>query len=62
MFIEEYGQLASLDGEDGRENLRKLLHHATREAPSFLFINFKAAPEKRFMLRFEKYLTIASDG
>ena len=29
MFIEEYGQLASLDGEDGRENLRKLLHQVT---------------------------------
>ena len=30
-FINEYGQLASTDGTDGRENLRRLLHHG-REA------------------------------
>ncbi len=58
MSIEEYGQLASVDGEDGRDNLRKLLYYATKEKHSFLFINFKAPPEKRFMLRFERYLTV----
>ena len=62
MFINEYAQLASTDGSDGRENLRRLLAYATREPHSFLFINFKAPPEKRFMLRFEKYLTISNEG
>ena len=61
MFIEEYAQLASQDGEDGRDNLRRLLLHATREKHSFVFINFKAPPETRFMLRFEKYLSIANE-
>ena len=62
MFITEYAQLASVDGEDGRDNLRRLLAHATRDKHSFLFINFKAPPEKRFMLRFEIYLSISNDG
>ena len=61
MFIEEYGALASVDGEDGRDNLRRRPHHATKEKHSFLFINFKAPPEKRFMLRFEKYLSVANE-
>ena len=61
MFINEYAQLASEDGEDGRDNLKRLLAHATREKHSFLFINFKAEPAKRFMIRFEKYLTITND-
>ena len=32
MFIEEYAQLANQDGEDGRDNLKKLLAHATPES------------------------------
>ena len=60
MFINEYAQLASADGEDGRENLRRLLAHATREKHSFPFMNFKAEPAKRFMLQFEKYLSISN--
>ena len=58
MFLEEYAQLASQDGEDGRENLKRLLAHATREKHSFWFINFKAEPGKRFMKRLEKYLPL----
>ena len=61
MFIEEYAQLASNDGEDGRDNLRKLLHHATKEKHSFLFINFKQPPEKRFMKNFDTYLSIETN-
>ena len=62
MFIEEYGQLASKDGEDGRDNLRRILAHATKEKHSFLFINFKAPPEKRFMKRFEAYLGVETNN
>ena len=52
--------MASQDGGDGRDNLKRLLAHATREKHSFLFINFKAPPEKRFMLRFESYLSLSN--
>ena len=58
MFLNEYGQLASTDGKDGRDNLARLLQHATAEPHSFLFINFTAPPEKRFMKNFDKYLSI----
>ena len=61
MFINEYGALASEEGKDGRDNLRRLLAYATREPHSFLTILFKNPPEKRFMLRFESYLTINYD-
>ena len=61
MFLQEYGQLASQDGRDGRDNLARLLQHATAEPHSFLFISFKAPPEKRFMKNFEKYLTISEE-
>ena len=61
MMINECGQLASVDGEDGRENLRKLLHHATKEKHSFLFINIKAPPERRFMKNFETFLSIETN-
>jgi hypothetical protein len=61
-FINEYGQLASTDGSDGRDNLRRLLAHATSEKHSFLFVNFKEEPGKRFMKRFESYLTIGNEG
>ncbi len=61
MFLQEYGQLASSDGKDGRDNLARLLQHATAEKHSFLFINFTAPPERRFMKNFEKYLSI-QDG
>ena len=44
MFLNEYGQLASTDGRDGRENLARLLQHATSTPHSFLFISFKAPP------------------
>ena len=57
MFINEYGQLASTDGKDGRENLARLLQHATSTPHSFLFIDFKAPPERRFMNNFETYLS-----
>ena len=32
MFLSEYGQLASTDGKDGRDNLARLLHHASMGA------------------------------
>ena len=60
-FINEYGQLASTDGTDGRDNLRRLLHHATKEKHSFLLVDFKAEPGKRFMKRFETYLTVGNE-
>ena len=58
MFITEYGQLPSTDGKDGRDNLTRLLQHATAEPYSFLFINLTAPPERRFMKNFDKYLSI----
>ena len=58
MFLTEYGQLASTDGRDGRDNLARLLTHATSEPYSFLFVNLTAPPEKRFMKNFDKYLSI----
>ena len=58
MFIDEYGQLASTDGRDGRDNLARLLQHATSEPHSFLFVNFTAPPERRFMKIFDRYLSI----
>ena len=58
MFITEYGQLASTDGKDGRDNLTRLLQHATAEPFSFLFVNLTAPPERRFMNNFDKYLSI----
>ena len=54
----EYGQLASTDGQDGRENLTRLLQHATSSPHSFLFISFKAPLERRFMKNCETYLSI----
>jgi len=61
MFLNEYGALASVDGSDGRDNLARLLQHATSEPHSFPFINLVAPPEKRFMLRLEKYLSISNE-
>ena len=61
MFLQEYGQLASSDGKDGRDNLARMLQHATAEKHSFLFINFTAPPERRFMKNFDRYLSI-QDG
>ena len=62
MFLNEYGQLASADGRDGRDNLARLLQHATSSSPhSFLFIDFKAPLERRFMRNFDAYRSVSAE-
>ena len=61
-IVDEYAQLAATEEEpDGRDNFKRLLAYATKEKYSFLTILFKNPPEKRFMLRLERFLSIKNE-
>ena len=63
LLVDEYAQLAATEEEpDGRDNFKRLLAYATKDKYSFLTILFKNPPEKRFMLRLERFLSIRNEA